>query len=212
MKDIPMFTTEYGAAGLILREIPCRKEAYVRVHWTADPKALLEECAAFCKALGAEKIFATGDSYLECYPLHTAVFTMRCSTDALGETDAALFPVQENTLARFLDIYNSKIMHVDNAASMSLHDGRKMLEEGDGYFVHKEKKLLGIGRAKGENILFLASIVPGAGKDILLALNHALSGDCAQLDVASTNQKAIALYESLGFYRICEKVRWFQIV
>ena len=31
MKDIPMFTTPYGAASLILKEIPYRKEAYIRV-------------------------------------------------------------------------------------------------------------------------------------------------------------------------------------
>ena len=31
MKDIPAFTTENGIASLILREIPYREEAYIRI-------------------------------------------------------------------------------------------------------------------------------------------------------------------------------------
>ena len=31
MKDIPFFTTDYGVAGLILKEVPYKKEAYIRI-------------------------------------------------------------------------------------------------------------------------------------------------------------------------------------
>ena len=43
MKDIPVFTTENGAASLILREIPYRKRAHIRLQATREPEALLEE-------------------------------------------------------------------------------------------------------------------------------------------------------------------------
>ena len=52
MKDIPMFTTEYGAASLILRELPYRGIAYVRLQATEQPEKLLEECIGFCRAFG----------------------------------------------------------------------------------------------------------------------------------------------------------------
>ena len=41
MKDIPVFTTEFGIASLILRDIPYRGEAYVRVR-SCEPSHLTE--------------------------------------------------------------------------------------------------------------------------------------------------------------------------
>ena len=34
MKDFPMFTTEYGIASLVLKEIPYKKEAYIMLRAT----------------------------------------------------------------------------------------------------------------------------------------------------------------------------------
>ena len=62
MKDIGIFPTEYGVASLILREIPYRKEAYIRVQ-DVQPGALvqlLNECGDFCRACGAQTILWTG--------------------------------------------------------------------------------------------------------------------------------------------------------
>ena len=49
MKNIPIFTTEYGTASLILREIPYKKEAYV-ANPSALPGRLRELALAFCLA------------------------------------------------------------------------------------------------------------------------------------------------------------------
>ena len=57
MKDFPMFTTQYGVASLVLREIPTRGEAYITVRSSQDTEKLLEECVSFCRACGAEKIY-----------------------------------------------------------------------------------------------------------------------------------------------------------
>ena len=59
MKDFPVFTTENGAASLVLKEIPYKKEAYITLRASQAPQALLEECVSFCRACGAEKIYAT---------------------------------------------------------------------------------------------------------------------------------------------------------
>ena len=58
VKDFPMFTTEFGVASLILKEIPYRSEAYIIIQDTQQPEQLLQECISFCRMCGAEKIYA----------------------------------------------------------------------------------------------------------------------------------------------------------
>lgn len=211
MKDIPVFTTEFGIAGLILREIPYRGDAYVRLHSVLDADGLVGECIQFCRMAGAQRIFATGDGLEGKYLLHTTVIQMRCDRAALEDTHAALWPVQPETAEKFQHIYNEKISQVDNAAWMDDSDKRHMLERGDGYFVHRDEMLLGIGRVYDGQLLWVASVQPGAGAEVVKTLCSALTGDTVTLDVATTNRKAIRLYESLGFIPVCEKSRWYQI-
>ena len=67
MKDFPFFTTEYGVASLVLKEIPYKGEAYITLR-DAQPgqeAELLAECVSFCRMAGAEKILAAGHSVLE---------------------------------------------------------------------------------------------------------------------------------------------------
>ncbi len=210
MKDIPIFTTEYGAASLTLREIPYMQTAYIRILTASDPGRLLEECKGFCRAAGAQRIYGAGAG-LEGYPVHTSILRMSIASEQLANTDAALFPVQEATLAAWLDIYRGKICHVPNAAWMTDEDGKKMLREGSGYFVHRQGKLLGIGKVGEGSIEFLASTAPGAGEDVLKALSHALFTDTVTLEVASANNKALSLYTRLGFIPTRELTRWHTI-
>ena len=209
MKDFPVFTTEYGVASLILREVPYQGIAYIRIQSSLDPENLVKECVSFCRMVGAERIYATGDPWLEIYPLYTAVWTMACHRESLGETDASLWPVTEETADRFREIYNQKVMKIPNAAWMDSLEQNRMLSQGDGYFVHRDGKLLGIGRAAGEDILFLASCSPGAGADVVRALASTAREPRCVLDVASANEKALSLYERLGFLRVGEKSRWY---
>lgn len=211
MKDIPVFTSEYGVASLILREIPHRGEAYVRIQSSLEPKLLAEECAAFCRACGAERVFATGHGDLENYPFHTAIVTMSAIREGLPETDVSLWPVLPENGEQWLSIYRKKMANVPNAASMTRGDLKEMLANGDAYFVHRNGQLLGIGRASGETIHAVASVQPGAGRDVVLALAAVLTGQRITLEVASTNERAIRLYENLGFIVTGERSRWYQI-
>ena len=123
MKDIPVFTTEHGAASLFLREIPYRKRAHIKLLATQEPEKLLEECISFCRACGAEWIDAAGNAYLEKYPLITALISMTRDRESIPETDACLFPVTEKTVQLWLDIYNERMADVPNAAYMDGTDG-----------------------------------------------------------------------------------------
>ena len=212
MKDIPVFTTEYGVASLILREVPYQQTAYIRLRSSLQPQKLLDECVGFCRAVGAEKVFATGDPCLESYSLHTAIYRMVSSRDSLEDTDAALWPVQENTADEFQRSYNQKVANVPNGAWMDDTDKREMLRTGEGYFVHKGDSLLGIGRVLGGELRFVASVMPGAGADVVKALCHAITEETVSLTVASANEKAMALYQRLGFVTVEELSRWYKVL
>ena len=211
MKDFPFFTTEHGVATLILKEIPYQETAYIILRDSQEPLALAGECVDFCRVCGAERIYATGHDVLAAYPLYTAMWEMSCAREAIPDTDAALWPVQEKTLTQWQRIYNEKVKKVPNGAWMTNADAEKMLQDGDGYFIHRGETLLGIGRASSDRISWVASLAPGAGADVVKALAHAATEDTISLTVASTNQKAVDLYERLGFLRTAEISKWYKM-
>lgn len=212
MKDIPVFTTEHGAASLFLREIPYRKRAHIKLQATQEPEKLLEECISFCRACGAEWCDAAGNDFLEKYPLITAIVAMQCEKAAIPETDVCLFPVTENTVSKWLDIYNERMADVPNAAFMDSADGRELLKSGDGYFVHRNGDLLGIGKAAGDFIDTVISVKPGAGETVARALASVLTEDTVRLWVASANTRAVRLYERMGFVPVKELSRWYRVL
>jgi len=212
MRNIPIFTTELGVASLSLQEIPYKKAAYITIQDSRDPAAFLAECADFCTAVGAEKVYATGDAVVEQYPLYTALWQMQVNAESLPMTDACLFPVTEETVEKWRSIYNQKMECVANASYMTTSQGREMCKLGTGYFIHRDGVLLGIGSIERDKILSVASVVPGAGKDVVLALCSAMCCDRIGLEVASVNEKAIKLYQSLGFIQTKELIRWYKII
>ncbi len=211
MKDIPMFTTDYGVASLILKEIPYRKRAYVKIQSTLEPEKLLEECVGFCRACGAERVDASGHEYLEKYPLVTEMWQMTCAREVIEETDACLFPMTEQTMARWLEIYNQRMADVPNAAYLDEKDGREFLAKGDCYFVHKNGKLLGIGKAAGDCIDTVIATEPGMGQTVMQALSKALTGETIRVTVARENARAVKLYQRMGFVQTKILSRWHQI-
>ena len=211
MRDIPVFTTENGVASLIFKEIPYTQTAYVRLQSTLEPKAFCDECVEFCRAVGAQMIYATGHEYLEKYPFHTAIWEMARSLEGLEDTDAAIFPVTEKTLERWREIYNEAMKDVPNASYMTQAEAQALLRTGDGYFVHRDGQLLGIGKAAGERLDAVVSCIPGAGRTVMLALAHALTGERITLQVASANIRAVKLYEKMGFIPVSEVSKWYKL-
>ena len=213
MRDIPVFTTEYGVASLVLREIPYRREAYVHIR-DVQPKMtdhLLEECASFCRMAGAERIFAKGDEDLTHYPVHCRILQMRCSSFIKEDNGAMLFPVTEETVGEWRAILNKKMESVDNAATLESRDEARILSSGGGYFIHEHGELLGVGWLLNDAIETVASCKRGAGIRVMQALMGLAQGDVVSLQVASTNAKAIALYEKLGFVTVGELSCWYRI-
>ncbi len=212
MKDIPLFTTELGVASLTLSEIPYTGKSYIRIQATEIPAEFLQECIGFCRMAGAKAVYATGHPICEGYPLHTVILQMQGDVVAIGQTDACLFPVTKETVEKFRKLYNDKVKYVPNGAWMTAAAAEKLLQAGNGYFIHREGELIGIGIASGNRIFWVASVVPGGGKAVVQALCHVLTEDTVILEAASANQKAVELYSSLGFVMTGEISRWYQIV
>lgn len=211
MKDFPMFDTEFGIASLVLKEIPYKGEAYILLREVWDAENLLKECVSFCRMCGAEIICATGHESLEQYPLYTTVLEMR--GDAVVDPDLleSLFPVTDATVSRWRNIYNEKMRAVVNAATMTAFDEKRILESGGAYFIHDNGDLLGIGWLDDTELLAVAAVKPGAGGIVMNTLMSLAEGAQIVLQVASTNEKALRLYEKMGFIRTKEISRWYRI-
>lgn len=213
MRDFPFFTTDFGIASLVLKQIPYRQEAYITL-LEVQPDGLddhLRECAAFCRMAGAERIYAKGHPALERYPLHTAVLEMRGTAWVDKEKLENLFPVTEATVSRWRQIYNERMKTVDNAGTLEARDEKEILESGGAYFVHHEGELLGIGWLEDTKLLAVAAVKPGAGERVMHTLMSLVEGADMTLEVASTNEKAIRLYEKLGFIQTAEVSRWYRV-
>ena len=211
MRDFPVFTTDNGVASIVLREVPYKGEAYITIRDSAQPKEFLEECLEFCKAVGAKRIYGSGHTVLEQYPLHTMIYKMQAPVESLPQSDCALFPVTEKTIDQWREIYSEKMRNIPNAATITKEDAKELLRKGQGYFVHQGGKLLGIGMVEGDRICAVAAVEPGAGEHVMCALCHGLVSELAQLEVAAENTRAMRLYERLGFVKTAAVFRWYKI-
>ncbi len=212
MRDIPVFTTENGAASLTLREIPFQAAAYITIHDSLAPQKLLDECVAFCRSCGAQRIYARGHEVTETYPVSVSVLRLSRPLHGLLETDAQVQSVGPDDFEYWRSLYNERMRTVSNAAHISAFEKKKYLDRGGCYFVRRDGQLLGIGMTDGVYILAVAAVQSGAGRDVLLALCRCLSGAEVTLEVASDNVPALRLYKRLGFRQTATVTRWHRIV
>lgn len=212
MRDFPFFTGEYGVSSLTLKEIPYRKTAYIRIREAAPENlsAHLSECVGFCRMAGGERIYAAGHELLETYPLHTAVLEM-AGTAWVDKTQlACLFPVTRETAPRWREYYNRRMAQVDNAQTLEERDEQRLADSAGAYFVHRNGVLLGIGWLQDTRLLAVAA-EPGQGVPVMYTLMSLAEGAGMTMEVASTNRRAIRLYEKLGFLKTKEIARWYRV-
>lgn len=212
MKDFPMFTTEFGVASLILREIPYRGEAYILIRDTKQPDELLQECVSFCRLCGAEKVYARGHDITQRYPLHCIVYEMRAPVQVDESKVENLWPVTEETVTQWRELMNGKMRQVDNSGTLVKKEEREILDSGGAYFVHHGGQLLGAGWLDGDELKLLAASQSGAGERVLHTLLSLIPSQEVKLEVVSTNKRAIRLYEKYGFVKTAECKRWYQVL
>ena len=213
MRDFPFFTTDYGISSLVLKEIPYRQEAFICIRDVQEDffQEHLTECVGFCRMAGAERIYAAGHKNLEKFPLYTKVIKMQGKAWVAPEKEANLFPVTEETVSHWRKIYNTAFSCVDNASTLEHRDEGKLIASCGAYFVHDCGELLGIGWVEDNVLLALASVKKGCGDRVLHTLMSRMEDEQMTLEVASTNHKAIQLYERLGFLPVEEVSAWYQV-
>lgn len=211
MKDFPMFTTEYGVASLILKEVPYRQEAYIIIQSTQQPKELLEECISFCRVVGAEKVYARGHEFVESCPLHCAIYEMRGQVTVDERKTANLWPVTPENIGVWRDFLNSRMKGIDNAGTLEKSGEKEILDLGGAYFVHRGGELLGAGWIVDGELMLIAAAEKGMGEQVLHTLLSAAASEEIRLQVVSTNERAIGFYKKMGLIRTAELRRWYRV-
>ena len=212
MRDFPVFTTEFGVASLVLKEVPYRQEAYIIIQSAQQPEELLKECISFCRIVGAERIYARGHGFVENYPVHCDILEMRGPVEADDEKVANLWPVTEITIGSWRQFLNERLRGIDNAGTLEKAGEKEILELGGAYFVHDAGKLLDAGWLVGEELKLIATAEPGAGERVFHSLLSVNCPEQLKLQVVSTNLRAIRFYEKMGMIKTAQLQRWHRVL
>ena len=211
MRDIPMFTTSNGVASLLLKKIPFTKEAFVHIRDSLSCDELIKECIDVCRMAGAEHIFVTGHEDLKKHAVYCNVNRYCINKDQLPFTDAVALPLSQQLSDWWRQVYNEKMAGVAAAAPLSKADVDGLIRAGNAYCVYRDCLALGIGVCDNGEIQAVASLIPGCGKDVVSALGATIEQQQISLCVASTNEKAIRLYQSMGFVNQELESTWYKI-
>ena len=214
MKDIPIFTTPAGTASLILREIPYKRTAYVLVR-SVLPGGMgetLRECRAFCLQAGAERVLASADGPLDLPHDHDMLSMSRPKPGLpIPEPPVPLVPVTRENVRDYQAIYNRLFTQIPGAATCHGMELDRLLSSGGAFLAAPEGKFSGIGETDGGE-LRAVGVLPeyrGLGRRLTLTLLGRLEGPDLRLRVSSVNERALRLYERLGFQRRGVLSRWY---
>ena len=200
MKDIPIFTGCDGIATLILREIPYRGEGYVTVRSVfTSTESCLRECESFCRAVGAEKVYFNGNADFTDYPIYASLIEREIEIEKLPQTTACAVLTKDEE--KWAQIYNEKFAAVPAAQTC-----RKAENAFD---IFKDGILIGIGQIEGNLIRSVATVERGFGADCVAALAQLSGEKNVKLLCAEQNERAMRLYDRLGFHRGERKEVWY---
>lgn len=217
MKNIPMFTSSYGVATLILREIGWSGHAYVLVRsvWNGRTAQLLEECRGFCRAVGAEEIYASWETNeLPAEHAYDMIAMIRPKADLPEPVQSVeLEQVTPETAEEYLRIYNRCFRDVPSAASYDRKSLEPLYGEDLAWLARVDGRFAGVAEISKEGLEGIA-VLPefrGLGRDLALSVLPMVPSPTLRLKVASTNRRAMALYDRLGFVREKLERRWYRL-
>ena len=188
----------------------------IRSVWNGQAAELLEECRGFCRAVGAEEIFASWDT-AELPGEHAYdMVEMTCRKADLPQpaNPVELEQVTPETAEAYLRIYNQCFYAVPSAASY----GRKSLEplygEDLAWLARVDGQYAAVAEISKDGLEGIA-VLPefrGLGFNLAAAVLQMVPNPVVRLKVASTNERARRLYARLGFTEEKVSRRWYRIL
>ena len=213
MRNIPVFTGEFGAATLILQEIPGRGEAYCVVQWVQPGKTweFLAECARFLPDGGSPE----GSGLPSAGAPRRLLLKSGCSVwpacgPACRRRTQRCGPLLPENGEEFLRIYNEGMSGVP--AAMSLHQGICPGFWTRGRIFCPQGRSAS-GNWPGEWGYAPVPGLPAAGGRARCGggSHFGDAGETVELQVAESNLRARALYEKLGFLTVGAGECWWEI-
>lgn len=217
LKDIPIFTTPTGTASLILREIPYQKTAYVlaRSVLPGGMRPMLSDCLSFCVQAGAERVWASAEDPLDFLPhVHDMLELSRPKASLPApEPPVDLAPLTVENFPDYRACYNRLFAAVPNAATCREADAARLLSRGSAFLARVDGALAGIGELDGGE-LRAVGVLPkfhGLGYRLTLTLLQRAAGPDLFLRCSSANERALRLYDRLGFHVKRVVSRWYSL-
>lgn len=216
MKDIPMFNGTHGMASLVFREIAVTGRAYavIRSVWNGKTTAFLQECLDFCRAVGAETVYAAYGT--EELPAEHGwdMLRMEVEKDRLPQGN----PVELEALcpengAAFLEIYNRCFRELPGSSVYGQKDLQRLYDTDCAFLAKTDGNYAAVAEIS-EIGLESIGVLPefrGLGYDLALTVLPMVPRKVISLKVASTNEKALALYDRLGFQTVEITERWWRL-
>ncbi|MFI3312871.1 MAG: hypothetical protein R3Y62_03205 [Eubacteriales bacterium] len=194
MKNIPLFTSEYGLATLILEEIPTKGLGFIIIRSTDNLSGLLSDGVKFCHMCGAETVYATAEAPIPGYPLAYEILEFSAKKNQLPAPigDLKLVPITAENQDTLLSYYEEAFRNVQGS-------GQYSKETQDGFLAYVGEKLVGIGAISEGKLEVIATLEPGMGYALATHLLAKIPEEIITLEVSSTNEKALNLYKKLKF-------------
>ena len=217
MKDLPIFTGQFGIASLILREIPYKRCAYVMVRSAQEGhmRDFLEECGGFCRAAGAEWVLASAPEPLSFLPHVHDMLEYACRRDQLPPPlqPVELAALTDDTAEQYRTIYNDLFRAIPNAATCTAEDLRRLREKGQAHLALVGGETAGICQwSAGElQTIGVLPLFRGLGHRLALTVFQRMEGEVITLRVSSSNGPALRLYQRLGFDRTRVLSSWYAL-
>lgn len=218
MNNIPVFTCQGGTATLILREIPISGKAYILLRTVLPDhlSGMIAECSSFCRMCGARQCFVSWNAPLDFLPHAYDIYMLHAEKAALPRgTPVELTPMTPDNDSIYQRIYNRCFQSVSHALSYDRAQIARIYRENQRAFLAltKEGRPYGIGELH-ENELAAVAVLPkyrGKGTDLTLALLQLCPGETVTVTVSSDNDRAMGLYDKLGFRVHGTESRWYQV-
>ena len=164
---------------------------------------------------GAESVYVTGQEDLSNLPFVHAMERWTCRRADLPPLaePVELTPLDDGNRETFRTIYNRLFAQIPNAATCTPQEVERIQREERAALAVVDGQAAGLAQWT-DGRLEAIGVEPefrGLGYRLALTVLHRMTTETVELQVSSANQRALALYQRLGFTRSETLSRWYDL-